>query len=206
MNCSKRLGLEIAVHACKEHKKMKYIDITEEVFQLHEAEEAEMLAHQVKQEVEQGDNQRLENKLANLLRKIQQPIGKIVEFPTKMHVANEPLMTTELMAASGQELGNWFDQPIRFSSLELDVRRIIGTDNEVSVFITSHADESARTPLAQYKGKTLKIDLTVNNTELLTAVIYVDDEGLSAEGEGQLIRLNHEEASGSFNVFVEEID
>lgn len=200
------MDLKIADHAYKEHDKMKYIDITEEVFQLYDAEEADKLAQEVKQEMEKGDHHRLNNKLAHLLSMVQQPSAQVVKFPATMQAANEPLMTTELMAASGQELGNWFDQPIRFSSLELDVRRIIGTDNEVSVFITSNGGESVKTPLEKYKGKMLKVDLTVNNTDLLTAVIYVDDEGFSAEGEGQLIRLNHEEASGSFNVFVKELN
>jgi hypothetical protein len=40
----------------------------------------------------------------------------------------------------------------------------------------------------------------------LTAIVYVDDLGSSAEGEGTLIRLNQEEISGSVKLFVEEID
>jgi len=185
---------------------MKYIDITEEVFQLHENEEAQTLSQEVKQEIEQGHNKSLDNKLANLLSKVQTTSAKVVQLSTKMKAANEAFLTTELMAASGQELGNWFDQPIRFSSIELDVRNIIGSDNEVSVYITSYAENSVKNPLDKYKGKTLKINLTVNSTELLTAIIYVDDLGSSAEGEGTLIRLNKEEISGSIKLFVEEID
>lgn len=184
----------------------KFIDITEEVLQLHELQEIEQIAQEVKEELQSGVPQNLSDEVDRLLLKINGTNANIVQFPASMNASNEPLFKTELKAASGQSLGNWFDQPVIFGNVKLDIRKIIGTDNEVDVSISSVAEGTSETPLKMYSGKTLSIKISVGETELLSAIIYVSASGDSADGEGFLNQHQTKDVSGSLGVFVTEIE
>ena len=185
---------------------VKNIDITEEVLQLHDLHEAEQIAREVQEELQAGIPKTLQRELDSLLLKVNGTQSNIVQFPTSIVASNEPMLTTQLKAASGQNLGNWFDQPILFGNIQLDVRKIIGSDNEVDVSIVSNSESSEDTPLKLYSGKTLSIRIAVGEIELLLATIYVSESGDSADGEGLLNQVDREDVSGSIGVFVTQID
>lgn len=184
----------------------KFIDITEEVLQLHELQEVEQIAQEVQEELLSGVPQHLSDEVDRLLMKINGTNAKIVQFPTSTNAANEPLFKTELKAASSINLGNWIDEPIRFGNVQLDIRKIIGTDNEVDVSISSISDNASETPLKMYSGKTLSIKIALGDVELLSATIYVSDSGASADGEGFLNLKQSQDVFGSLGVFVTEIE
>lgn len=173
-------------------------NITSIIKKLHEEKISQEILDEVEADFITGIPPSLLDELKTL--RIQAEQSNIISFPQKKH----SLAQTNLMAAAGQNLGNWFDQPIVFvaSGLILDIRRVIGTNNEVDVFIQSNTQDTSliERNLLPFGDKTLQIKLSINGKELLEASIYVDEQGVAAEGSGYLKSLNESNMHGNVDL------
>lgn len=174
-------------------------NITQLIKQIHEEEVNQRLVEDVLKESEKGFSEEIMSEVQSLLKKAN--ASNVIAFPKR----TVQLGQTELMAASKKDnLGEWFAQRIVFKSsgMEIDVRKVIGTDNEVDVYIQSNSDDYQliEKSLLPFKDKTLQVRFSVNGKELLHADIYVDESGHSAEGSGHLQQINESDIHGKLDV------
>ena len=175
---------------------MKKTDITREIRQMHEEKLMQRAIKEVKSELQAGIPANLQQELDQLLARSNAPgsrqANNIVSFSTRP--ASTKVYTfgeTELLAAAGQSLADWFSQPMSFggAGFNLDVRKVIGTEDEVDVYLSPNksSPEEMRKSLSTYIGKSIQIKVTNNRDTLLDAVLYIDEAGSAAEGSGKLI-------------------
>lgn len=169
---------------------MKHIDITKQILALREEDELKQLMVEVDNELENNLPSLLEDVDFCLKKIIKEKQNNVVSFTPKHNPTVNLFAQTELLAASGQSLADWFSQPLNFggAGFTLDIRRVIGSDNEVDLYLLpNQADKSKmKSSLSDYLGKTLTICISNENNNLLTATLYVDESGLEAEGSGYL--------------------
>ena len=173
---------------------MNIEDITKQILEMHEEEEMQNLMEEVRKEFKHGIPEQLQSELNALLAKAKanKKSDNVIAFkPKKIHSFFKPLAATELLAAAGQSLGDWFSQPMNFggAGFILDVRRVIGTENEVDLYLTpTHPDtENMKKTLEAYIGQSIHIVISNNDVQLLDANLYIDESGNAAEGSGHLI-------------------
>lgn len=135
------------------------------------------------------------------------PESKVIQFPNR----TIELGSTDLMAAAPKDgLAEWLAQNIFIKSagFELDIRRVLGSDNEVDVYIHPKGDDPSliEKTLSPFKGKTIQVRFSVDDIEVLMAEIYVDENGSSAEGSGYLTSSEPQNLLGQLNIEVIEID
>ena len=175
---------------------MKIIDITREVLKMHEEKSMLKAIKEVKSELKDGIPEDLQKELDQLLTKCSPPAkeqtNNVVPFTPKN--SSEKLYTfgeTELLAAAGQTLADWFSQPMSFggAGFILEVRKIIGSENEVDVYLKPNKDNSdeMKKSLEEYLGQSIHIVVSNNQINLLDAILYIDETGSAAEGSGTLI-------------------
>ena len=182
---------------------MKKNDITREVRQMYEEELMLKAIKEVKNELKDGIPDDLQQELSQLLSKCAEPVTKqpdnVVSFspknsPGKLYTFGE----TELLAAAGQSLADWFSQPMSFggAGFMLDVRKIIGTENEVDIYLKPNENnvQEMKQSLGDYLGQSIRIIVSNNQNTLLDAVLYIDETGTAAEGSGTLIKQSKETA------------
>ncbi|ALO34553.1 hypothetical protein CMT41_07360 [Colwellia sp. MT41] len=173
---------------------MKNIDITKQILLMHESDVFNDMVNEVEKELAEGVPKSLQDELDKFIAKANlsadKPTDNIIPFNRKKKENIYEFAETVLLAASGTSLAEWFSQPINFggAGFILDVRRVIGSDNEVDLYLTPNTDNSAqmRSSLSSYLGKSLDISILNDGEYLLTATIYVDEEGTAAEGSGYL--------------------
>lgn len=181
-------------------------NITQLVQAIHEQEMNKKLLAEVRQELKNGLPEGLIDEVRALVTKAESEMNKVVAFPHK----TIQLGITELMAASGQELGEWFAQPIVFAAngFVVDIRKVLGSEDDVDVYIYPNGDDNQliEKTLLPFKDKTLNVRVSVNEKELLKADIYVDETGHTAEGAGYLKSIDDEDVHGKlkFEVIVED--
>jgi len=181
-------------------------NITKLIKAIHEQEVHKELISEVHQELEQGVPDELTAEVQALIQKARPTKSNVVAFPTKTVQLGE----TDLMAASGQDLGEWFAQPLVFaaSGFVVDIRNVLGSENDVDVYVYPNGpdEELIEKALLPFKDKTLQVRLSINDIELLKADIYVDDSGHSAEGSGHLQSADPKNVHGklNFEVIVED--
>lgn len=173
-------------------------DITKQMLAIHTEETLSDLMAEAKSEVENGMSYELSSELEMLLKKAKSSSDRQSNKVTFKSRPNKTVVdsfgSTELLAAAGQALGDWFSQPMSFggAGFILDVRRVIGSENEVDIYLSpnnSHKGEMEKT-LADYMGKTVEIVVTNNGEPLLEANLYIDEAGNAAEGSGVLLKTN----------------
>jgi|TARA_B110000908_G_scaffold97774_1_gene115445 hypothetical protein len=182
---------------------MKKIDITREVRQMHEEKLMLKAIKEVKNELKEGVPDDLVKELKQLLSKCGEPLTKqpdnVVSFSPrspqgKLYTFGE----TKLLAAAGKSLADWFSQPMSFggAGFILDVRKIIGTENQVDVYLTPNTSnvEEMKKSLGGYLGQSIRIVVSNNQNTLLDAALYIDETGSAAEGSGKLIMQSKETA------------
>ena len=188
---------------------MKKIDITQNILDLYEEEQLSKLIDEVKEELKDGVPDELQSELSALLQKanesIPQQSNNVISFrPKKKTPVFNNLATVELLAAAGQSLGDWFSQPLNFggAGFILDIRRVIGTDNEVDLYLKPNDSnpENMEKTLAAYKGQTIHIAVSNNGEQLLDANLYIDETGNAAEGTGYLAEQTDNAIMGKINV------
>jgi hypothetical protein len=194
---------------------MKHIDITKQVLALHEEDVFKQMMSDVQKDLEEASSS-LQSEIDMCLGKINsQQIASsdnVVSLKSKSNnVVAFPFAETELLAASGKSLSDWFSQPMNFggAGFVLDVRRVLGSDNEVDLYLTPNQTKSTemKESLQSYLGKSLSISVINNGKSLLNATLYVDESGSSAEGSGYLITANDkDDVKGkiSINILVED--
>jgi hypothetical protein len=172
---------------------MKKIDVTEAIRKLYADEISEKIFDEVKKEIQDGIPEDLSNELASILFRHEQQTkkeGNVVSLQTKSSLlSTTPLGETELLAAAGSSLANWFSQPMVFAGagFTLDVRRVLGTEDEVDVYLFPCNNELQNiTSLMPYVGKTIQVLVENNESTLLKANLYVDETACFAEGSGKL--------------------
>ena len=181
-------------------------NITKLVQTIHAQENNKKLLAQVRQELENGIPEELLAEVRVLVKKSESTKSNVITFPSR----TVQLGTTELMAASSQDLGEWFAQPIVFAAngFVVDIRKVLGSDNDVDVYIYSNGSDEKliEKTLFPFKDKSLQVKLSINETELLMADIYIDETGHTGEGTGYLSSVNPEDVHGklSFEVIVED--
>ena len=131
-----------------------------------------------------------------------------LEPKEKTNIVAFPFAETELLAASGKSLADWFSQPINFAGVGfiLDIRRVIGTKDEIDLSLSPTDSEKMSASFDIYKGKSLKLTITNNGNPLLTAELYIDTTGQEAEGSGQLIALDAAPVQGKISIDIEVIE
>jgi hypothetical protein len=175
---------------------MKPIDITDQILRMHKEEVIQKMITDTQEELARDIPSDLQKELDLCLSKAKMSEGQstdnVISFkPKENSIVAFPFAETELLAASGQSLADWFSQPMNFggAGFILDVRRVLGSDNEVDLYLTPNEKDNTKmkSSLLSYLGKSLSIDVINNGTSLLNATLYVDESGCNAEGSGYLI-------------------
>jgi len=179
---------------------MKKNNVTQQILEMHENEVMQTLIEEVKEDFKDGIPSQVQSELDVLLGKAKgeesAEKSKVISFKPKK--VFKPIINTqwetELLAASGQNLGEWFSQSMSFggAGFILDIRRVIGSNDEVDLYLTPIDPETDRMKktLQPYIGKSLQIVISNNDIQLLDAELYVDETGNAAEGSGKLIEPN----------------
>ena len=178
-------------------------DITKEILAIHAEETMSKIMADVKAEMENGMPEDLSSELEMLLKKAsgatEQTPDNIVAFkPRSQMKIVDSFGSTELLAAAGQSLGDWFSQPMSFggAGFVLDVRRVIGSENEVDIYLSPNNSDKGvmEKTLSAYIGKSIEVVISNNGVPLLEANLYIDEAGGAAEGSGVLVEANETKA------------
>lgn len=174
-------------------------NFTKLIHKIHEDETNKRLVEEVLNETKHGVDQKLLDKVRSLIQQAEITENNIISFPKKIIC----LAQTELMAAAGQNLGDWFAQPLVFaaSGMVVDIRKVLGSDNEVDVYIHPNSNDTRQIEdgFFPFKDKNLQVRLTIDGKEILKADIYVDESGKAAEGTGHLLSLDSKDVQGKID-------
>jgi len=193
---------------------MKSIDITKQILKVHEEDVIQQMITDTQEELASDIPSDLQKELDLCLSKVKitdsQSTGNVItsEPTEKTNIVAFPFAETELLAASGTSLADWFSQPINFAGggFILDIRRVFGTKDEIDLYLLPTDSEKMSASFDAYKGKSLKLIITNNGKPLLTAELYIDDTGQEAEGSGQLVDLDAAPVQGKISIDIEVIE
>lgn len=181
--------------------------ITQLIRQIHEEKVYQDFVGQVLEETKLGVSKSLNQKVSNLLEFSENQISKkVIPFARTKPLS---LGKTTLLAAAGENVGNWFEHPLVFpsSGMVVDIRRIVGSEDEVDLYIQSNSDDESviQQSLSPFKSKSLSIRLTLSGEIMLDANIYIDESACFAEGQGKLVNIEKNDLSGDidFEVILE---
>jgi hypothetical protein len=178
-------------------------DITKPILAIHAEEALSKMLEEAKSEVDNGMPEYLGSELEMLLKKArstsEQVSNNVVAFkPRPKNMVVDSFGSTELLAAAGQSLGDWFSQPMSFggAGFILDVRRVIGSENEVDIYLSPNNSDKGimEKTLSAYMGKSVEVVISNNGEPLLEANLYIDQAGGAAEGSGVLVEANKSKA------------
>ncbi|CCK76666.1 hypothetical protein OLEAN_C24900 [Oleispira antarctica RB-8] len=178
-------------------------DITKEILAIHAEETLSKIMADVRSEMDNGMPEGLSSELDMLLKRAkgasEQTPSNIVAFkPRSQTKIVDSFGSTELLAAAGQSLGDWFSQPMSFggAGFILDVRRVIGSENEVDIYLSPNNSDKGimEKTLSAYMGKSVEVVISNNGEPLLEANLYIDEAGGAAEGSGVLVEANKSKA------------
>jgi len=174
-------------------------DITQQVLRVHEEQVMQNFMKEVKDEFSEGIPISIKEEINILLKLATESLptykNNVVEFKPKVTPKfTSNLGVTQLLAAAGQSLGDWFSQPMNFggAGFILDVRRVIGSDDEVDLYLTPNNLDTVqmKKTLETYIGKSIHISVSNDGVQLLDANLYIDETGNAAEGSGTLVELD----------------
>jgi hypothetical protein len=191
---------------------MKPIDITKQILAMHEDEVMNNMLEEVKNELKDTIPSDIQATLDACMQKLSNEgdvtPSNVVSFKPKSTPSTISFAETELLAASGTSLADWFSQPINFAGVGfiLDIRRVFGTKDEIDLYLSPTDSEKMSASFDIYKGKSLKLTITNNGNPLLTAELYIDDTGQEAEGSGQLVDLDAAPVKGKISIDIEVIE
>jgi hypothetical protein len=183
---------------------MQQQNITSAVKHIYLQEQAENAA--MWQEVLQESSNGLSDDVLNRVRALtrQEKENKIIPFPT--HRVKK-LAEVKLLAAAGQNLGEWFSQPLLFTSagFMIDVRRIKGKSHDVDVYFKAIDGKNGlmESLFDVFKDKSIKVTFSVNGVNLLSADVYVDNTAHQAEGSGVVFDNDVDLSSGNLEINVD---
>lgn len=174
-------------------------DITQQVLRVYEEQVMQNFMEEVKDEFSEGVPISIKEEINTLLKLATESLptytNNVVEFKPKVTPKfTSNLGVTQLLAAAGQSLGDWFSQPMNFggAGFILDVRRVIGSDDEVDLYLTPNNLDTVqmKKTLETYIGKSIHISVSNDGVQLLDANLYIDETGNAAEGSGTLVELD----------------
>jgi hypothetical protein len=180
---------------------MKKTDITREVLKMHEESLNLKVIDDVKSELKNGIPAELQSEIDQLLSKAdhlahKQPSNVVSFISKKLQRELHTFGETELLAAAGGSLSDWFSQPMNFggAGFIIDIRKVFGTENEVDIYLkpNKNNEEEMHKSLGSYVGQSVQVVVSNNRNILLDAVLYVDASGTAAEGSGKLIAQSNE--------------
>jgi len=182
------------------------INITQAVKQLYEQEQMRMLVNEVLNETKEGASGALLAEVKALMSKAnKKSAGNVIPFPID-RINRHKIGQIQLLAAAGQNLGSWYQQPLLFASagFSVDVRKVIGSDNEVDVYLqaVNETTDIVESFFTLFAGKSVKLTFTLNGQILLEANIYVDGQDQRAEGSGPVYQAEVSGTHGSLEVDV----
>lgn len=187
---------------------MQDTNITSLIKLNHRLEVGKKLLTDVHQEMKQGVPKALVDEVKMLINQTKSNLSKskVAVFPLN----RSQLASTQLMAAAGQSIGDWFAQPIVFaaSGFVVDIRKVLGSQNAVDIYINPNGSDVSmmEEALLPFRDKSFKILMSVNGNELLSADIYVDESGHAAEGTGFLKQVQSDNLHGELSIEVNEKD
>jgi|SaaInlV_120m_DNA_4_1040238.scaffolds.fasta_scaffold21097_2 hypothetical protein len=193
---------------------MKKVDITQQIVKMHEEGIMQALEEEVKTELSVEAPNELQSELDSLL-----VIVKSLKKPSKTNIVSlktlknqnsqilESFESAELLAAAGQSLGEWFSTPISFSNegFIVDIRKVIGMKDEVDIYLSplQNKIEKVERGLINYAGHNIDIIISNKGVTLLSASLYVDEKGGSAEGSGRLFKVDeYQDIKGKLNMSI----
>lgn len=161
---------------------------TKLIRQIHDEKVHLDFANQAIEETEQKLSVSLEHRLQKLIQESNKIAENVIEFPERKVVS---IGEATLMAAAGQKLSNWYENPLIFSSTGfiVDVRPILGTENEVEITLQAKDKEhlsQISNLLEPYKSQSLDVSISIKGNTVLKANIYIDDTAEYAEGSGEI--------------------
>lgn len=182
------------------------INITQAVKKLYEEEQMRMLVEEVLDDTKNGASHSLLAEVKALMSKAQKkPADNVIPFPVN-RVHRHKIGQIQLLAAAGQNLGSWYQQPLLFASagFSVDVRKVIGSANEVDVYLQAinKPTDIVESFFNMFSGKSVTLTFTLNGQILLEANIYVDGQDQRAEGSGHVYHAADWDAHGSLEVDV----
>jgi len=175
--------------------------ITQLIRQIHEEKVYQDFVGQVLEETKLGVSKSLNQKVSNLLEFSENQISKkVIPFARTKPFS---LGKTTLLAAAGEKLGTWFEHPLVFpsSGMVVDIRRIVGSENEVDIYIQSNSEDESviQQSLRPFKDTSISIRMTLADEIMLDAEIYIDDSACFAEGHGRLSNVEKNDLSGDID-------
>lgn len=177
------------------------MNITRMVKDLYEQEQDNHILKQVLDETKNGVSATILAKVRGLIQAEKK--SNIIPFPS--HRVKK-LGEVQLLAAAGQNLGDWFSQPLIFSSAGflVDVRRIKGQSNDVDVYFEAVDGKNAlmESVFDAFKGQQIKMTFSINGVSLLSADVYVDASAHRAEGQGKVYDADVDAHSGNLALTV----
>jgi hypothetical protein len=190
-------------------------DITKYVLSIHRQESLNQLLQDTVDELAHGVPASLIKELNDLKKKIDIEDSQASNVVHMTFAPPQSVLTllgeTQLLAAAGQQLDDWFKHPIFFaeSGITLDIRPVLGTDKEIDLYLYPVDGQVNKKimPLLAYAGKSLHIALAINHNTVLEANLYVDEEGIEAEGCGKLLdNVDSSDNAGkvTLNIITEE--
>ena len=180
---------------------MKKTDITREVLKMHEESLKLKAIDEVKSELKDGIPAELQSEIDQLLSKAdqlakKQPSNVVSIISKKLQRELHTFGETELLAAAGKSLADWFSQPMHFggAGFILDIRKVFGTENEVDIYLKPNKNDvkEMQESLGSYVGQSIQVVVSNNQIVLLDAVLYIDESGTAAEGSGKLVVQSNE--------------
>lgn len=180
---------------------MSEIDIRKKLLAIHEDKLMAEFAKEARDELKDGIPDKLMEEISSLL-KTSATTSNIIAFPRIIRTVAQ----TELLAAAGNNLGEWFSQPIIFAGvgLQLDARKIIGTNNELDITLSAveGSNEKMKELFSDFLGKDINILISLGDQHLALAEIYIDESGNAGQGQGKLMS-NNIENYGSGNIKID---
>lgn len=175
-------------------------NITNLIKKIHEEEVHRNIIREILDEPDTEQENTIHQKLTKLLDKQVSPSPKIVQFPMR----NVCIAQTNLLAAAGQKLSDWFAEPLVFAGtgMVVDIRKVLDSPKDVDVYI--HSIDSDTNLIAQcllpYRGSTRQFRLSINGKEIMCAEMYIDDSGELAEGSGTLREIDEKVLHGEVHL------
>ena len=179
--------------------------LTQLIRRIHDEKVYMEFAKQVLEETKLGVANSLQQKVTNLVMEVESlQSKKVLQFP---NMNSFSLGKTTLLAAAGEKLGTWFEHPLVFpsSGMVVDIRRIVGSENEVDIYIQSNSEDESviQQSLRPFKDTSINIRMTLADEIMLDAEIYIDDSACFAEGHGRLSNVEKNDLSGvNFDSFI----
>lgn len=182
------------------------INITQVVKKRYEEDQIRTLVNEVLDETKDGASDALLTEVKALMsRANKKPQNNIIAFPVD-RINRHKIGQIQLLAAAGQNLGSWYQQPLLFASagFSVDVRKVVGSDNDVDVYLQAlnETNEIVDSFFNIFSGKSVKLSFILNGQILLEANIYVDGQDHRAEGTGQVYQADIADTHGNLEVEV----